>query len=172
MTAKIQQYFNQMKNIEGNLLSFIEECNQDKNTFINFLDEQQITKNKSVLKSFLYLIVHISNNYHRTKDLYAKIDQILTYLKDSILQNFQNFEIFHIFQSNKRILLFLIQQKLFIIDQSIVDCFNQPKFLKKSYIEYFFPEVEPFLPKSVKDQIKESNNDSLYLFTYSKRSSC
>ncbi|KAK8867185.1 hypothetical protein M9Y10_010161 [Tritrichomonas musculus] len=164
MNEQVQQYFDRMYNVEENLLVYVGECNQDINTFFNYLDEQEITENKSKLKSFLYLIVQLSNNYHRTSDLYTKIDQILAHLKASIQKHFQNSEIFHIFNSNKRVLFFLVQQKILTIDQGIVDCFIQPKFLKKSYIEYFFPEVEPFLQESFKNKVKQSDKDSLDLF--------
>ena len=78
MMDTIQQYFDLMKDIKENLLTFIEDNDQDTfSIFINYLDEQKITENKKKFESFLYLLVHLSNNYHRTGDLFNKIDRIL-----------------------------------------------------------------------------------------------
>ena len=154
MNQNIQKYLDLIKDVQKNLLLYIDENNKE-NVFFNYLDEQKINENKQKFKSFLYLIVNISNNFHRTGNFYNKIDQILLYYRKTIQNYNQNPEIFHIFQSNKRILLFLIQQKLIIMNQSIFDFFNQPKFNKKLYIEYFFPEVESFLPESVKNKCKK-----------------
>ena len=150
MTEKIQQYFDLMKDVEENIFTYIEEGNQK--SFFNYLNDQKIAENKQIFKSFLYTLVHISNNYHRTKDIYDKIDTILIKYKVSIQRFYKNSEIFNIFKKNKRILLFLIQQKLFSINQGIIDFFFQKKFRQESYIEYFFPEVETYLPESVKKE--------------------
>ncbi|KAK8849346.1 hypothetical protein M9Y10_018727 [Tritrichomonas musculus] len=172
MTEKIQQYFDSMKDIEENLLTYIEENDQDSN-FFNDLDEKKITENKQKLKSFLYLLVHISNNYHRTKDLYDKIDQVLDQYKIPIQNFFKNSEIFHIFHSNKRILLILIQQKHLTINQAIIDFLNQKKFRQDSYIEYLFPEVESFIPelgqKEIKDKVIELKENDLELFNEKRK---
>lgn len=166
MMDTIQQYFDLMKDIKENLLTFIEENDQDTfSIFINYLDEQKITENKKKFESFLYLLVHLSNNYHRTGDLFNNIDRILYNYKESIQKKFQNSEIFHIFQSNKRLLLSLIQSKLITINQSIFDFISQNKLKKKSYIEYFLPEIKSFLPKTLKEEyqskVKELNENDI-----------
>lgn len=148
MTDKIQKYFDLMKGVEENLLVFIDESNQEYN-IINYLDQYEITQNKQQFKSFLYLLLHISNNYHPSGNFYSKIFSILSNSKCLIQKHFQNAEIFHIFLSNKRLLLFLIKQ-----NQEIFDFFNQTNFLQKSYIEYFFPEIESFLQESLKKEYK------------------
>ena len=145
MTKKIKQYFDLMRGIEENLLSYIEENNEDNDNLFNYLEELKIKECKQEFKSFLYSISHLSNNYHRTRNLYNKIDCIISHFKDSILKYFQNSAIFRIFQNNKRILLFLIQQKILTITQGIFDIFNQTKFEESYYLEYFYPEIESFL---------------------------
>ena len=57
--------------------------------FKKYLDDQKIISNKQIFKSFLRLLVHISNNYHRTKDFYSKIEKILIKYNNSI-SNFLN----------------------------------------------------------------------------------
>lgn len=174
MMDTIQQYFDLMKDIKENLLTFIEENDQDTlSIFINYLDEQKITENKKKFESFLYLLVHLSNNYHRTGDLFNKIDRILYNYKESIQKKFQNSEIFHIFQSNKRLLLSLIQSKLITINQSIFDFISQNKLKKKSYIEYFLPEIKSFLPKTLKEEyqskVKELNENDINQFNQKRK---
>ncbi|KAK8838525.1 response to abiotic stimulus [Tritrichomonas musculus] len=174
MTGAIQLYFDQMKDIEENFLNFIEESNQDLITFIKYLDERKITESKQKFKSFLYLLVCISNHFHRTENIYIKIDQILNYYKDSIQAHFKNSEIFHIFQSNKRIILSLIQLNLFTFNQSIIDILvNQNKYKEESYIEYFLPEIQSFLPiflkKEYKSNVKELNDNNLDLFNKNRK---
>lgn len=172
MTDKIQKYFDLMKDVEENLLVYIGESNQDYN-IINYLDKHEITQNKPQLKSFLYLLVHISNNYHPTGNFYNKIFSILSNFKCLIQKHFQNAEIFHIFQSSKRLLLFLIQQNLIKINQEIFDFFNQTNFHQKSYIEYFFPEIESFIQESLKKEykskVKELNENNLILFNEKRK---
>ena len=168
MTKKIQQYFDLMREVEENLLTYIEKCNEDNDDIINYLEEQKIKESKHKFKSFLHLIAQLSNNYHRTGSLYNKIDHIISHFKDSIQKYFINSEIFHIFQNNKRILLFLIQQKILTINQSIFDIFNQTKFIERYYLEYFFPEIESFLQEplktTLKKKVKELNENNLELF--------
>ena len=55
-------------------------------------------------------------------------------------------EIFNIFKSNKRILLFLIEQQIIVIDQYIViRITTTEKFIESKYPQYFQPEIQPFI---------------------------
>ena len=159
MEEIVQQHFDKIKNIEENLLNFIDEKSESDNNFqifVDMLDKQKIIENKQEFKSFLYLLVQISNNYHQYPGFYDKIDKILSNYKESIQKYFQNSEIFHIFGRNKRILFFLIQNGLFTINQNIYEIFMQSKYFNQSYIDYFYPEIESFLPESIKMKCKNS----------------
>ena len=84
--------------------------------------------------SFLHLILKISNNYHCKRAFFNKIERIFLYYKDQITTNLTNFEIFNIFKSNKRILLFLHDQKKKKIKfyEIIFKKFISKKYLKKN----------------------------------------
>ena len=74
---------------------------------------------KEELEAFLKIICSITNNHRRYHNLYQKEEEILFHYSVQIKQTFTNQEIFQIFKNNKRILLFLFQQKIVIPDQSI-----------------------------------------------------
>ena len=130
---------------------YIEENFQN---FQFFLNEQRIGEIKSELRLMLQLIIKIANEHYRYPDFFNKIEQILLKFKKQIKKNFINKEIFNIFKSNKRILLFLINKKIIIIDQYIVDTLTESKYQHASYHSYFAPEINSFI-----DQISIENID-------------
>ena len=103
------------------------------------------TFNKHEFKSLLHLILRISDNHYRGTNFFNKIEKILLFFKDDIKNKMSNSEIFQIFKSNKRILLFLIEEKIMILDEIIAESFLQTKFNKAKYFEYFLPEIKPLL---------------------------
>ncbi len=68
-------------------------------------------------------------------------------MKQDLQKYFTNSEIFEIFKNNKRILLFLIEGRVIIIDEYIVSRITSYEFDRKNYREYFLPEIKPFLTK-------------------------
>ena len=116
---EIQDFLAKMKAIQINILKFIENENtikDDYQSMIQFLAANKIHEDRHELKALLHLISSISNNHHRNHDFFKKFQHILSFLKESIHNFFTNYEIFQIFQSNKRILLFLFSQKLLKMD--------------------------------------------------------
>ena len=98
-----------LKDIQNSILEFL---NSEENLSFSSLEKklnQQFIKNRQILKSFLYLIAKIANNHFRCPLFFQKIEQILIYFHVEINKNFTNYEIFKIFQKNKRLLLFLIK---------------------------------------------------------------
>ncbi|KAK8836792.1 hypothetical protein M9Y10_037314 [Tritrichomonas musculus] len=144
-----QEFLNQMKEIQNQLLIFIESETDEKESyddFVTLLENHKIQDNQYRLKSFLHLLSKITDHYH-TKDFYSKIDQILLYIKKDIPKFFTNYEIFQIFKSNKRILLFLIEEQLLIINKSIAKIISNDQFRLSNYHLYFWPEIKSFLPQ-------------------------
>ena len=133
------------KKMQKYLLSFIEEedGNGKFDKLIKIFNQQDIQHNKHKLKEFLYILSAISNNYHRTSNLYSKIFIILDFLKTDINNAFTNFEIFNIFKENNRVLLYLITNKLIVIDKSIFEIISK----NQNCIFYFYPEVYEFIDK-------------------------
>ncbi|KAK8846488.1 hypothetical protein M9Y10_020511 [Tritrichomonas musculus] len=142
-----------MKDVEENLLIFLEK--QDFNEFNDYLQNQKISENKYELKSFLYLIVAISNHHYRTQQFFTKIEQIIKSLQEKIQYFFSNFEIFRIFQASKRILLFLFKLKIITPTEDIYYVINtKDKYINRNYLEYFYLEFEQYMDEKTKSSIQ------------------
>ena len=160
------KYFKKMKDVEENLVAFLEKQDQIDGSFAifnNYLKNQKLHENKYEIKSFLLLIVSISNNYHRSDSFFHKIEMIIQSLHEQIENFFNSFEIFHIFQSNKRLLLFLFKSEFIAPTEEIyfiISC--NKKYSERKYLEYFFPEFETYFDDRLKTKIqtiKEINID-------------
>ena len=144
MSKSIKDFLEKMIEIQNNLLDFIE--NEDNfNNLQQFLNEQKIQDNKDDITLILHLITKIANNYHHLPLFFDKIDRILGFFQHEIQKYFSNSEIFNIFKSNKRILLFLIESNILILDKYIVNRILTNKYFKNDYQHYFFPEIRPFI---------------------------
>lgn len=141
------------KEVQELLLNFIDSIDDDKVEILKL--SEIIENNKIELKEFLYLITNISENHHRYPSLFPKIEQILLIFKESIKQNFSNYEIFQIFKNNKKILLFLIKEKLFEIDPKICNILISYQYKNNKYLHYFFPEIKPFIDSKLVSQIEK-----------------
>lgn len=131
----IEDLIDKMKKVQSSLLEFLEnETNEEENyeNFINLIPNQKINEDKHELRLFLRLINEISNNHQRVSNLINKIEKILDQIQKDIKKYFTNSQIFELFKENLRILLFLFQEKIITIDESIVS--------KNIYREYFAPE--------------------------------
>lgn len=101
-----------MQNIQKNILIFIENESNAEENFQNLqiiFEEQKIRENKYFLNSLLHLITKIADNHYRCSNFFDKLTKLLLIFKDNIKQDFSNSQIFNIFKSNKRFLLFLIE---------------------------------------------------------------
>ena len=135
-----EESIEKMKRIQSILLQYLEEeINVEENyeNFLIIISEQKINNDKSKLKELLRLINKIGNNHQRVSNLIDKIEQILKYFKKAISKYFSNSEIFEIFKGNKRIILFLIQEKIMIFDEYIFETIKSGKYLKYKYPQYF-----------------------------------
>ena len=143
---EIREFTDIMKSLQNHLLEFIERENNSEENYQNFDDifnEQKISNDQCNFKSFIHILLQIANNHYRTPNFFSKIDKIILTLKDEIKQKFSNSQIFNFFKSNKRILLFLIKEKILVIDHSITNIIlNDTKFNVRNYIQYFFIENE------------------------------
>ena len=151
----IQKFLDKMKDSQHIFLEYIENDDERESNFSNlieYFEKSKIGDQMIVFKSFLYMIMMISNNHHHTPNFYENIIIFLKYLLPLIQNSFSNIEIFNLFNSNKRILLFFIEEKIITIDESIIYYFRTSKFIEEKYIEYFLPEVKPFY-ESLKEKM-------------------
>ncbi|KAK8843609.1 hypothetical protein M9Y10_024668 [Tritrichomonas musculus] len=158
---EIQNFLAKMKKIESDLLDFIEHDDSNvedqKGLEQIFGDFKDIFSERNEFKNSLTLLVKIANNHFRQPNFFKKINSLLTKLKDQIKQSYSNSEIFEIFKSNKKILLFLIKEQIITVDSSISGQIIQMKYF---YREFFFPEIKEFLKKSDIDEITKKIPDN------------
>ena len=143
----IQEYIEDMKKIQSNLLLFLEEESNTEDNFENLrnlLIKQKIQEDKHIFSSFLYLLAKIVDNHHRGPNFFDKIFQILQILKSDIKRCYSNSEIFHLFKNNKRVLLFLIEEQMMQLDRDIIlDMVTI--YYHEQYMRYFLPELKPYM---------------------------
>ena len=145
-----------MKEFQIIILEYLDNDDYHEEKFDNILSMYgDFQQNKHKIKSIIYLLIEISNNHHRCKYFFIKIFRIFNLLKSQIKQFFSNDEIFNFFQSNKRILLFLIEEKILIINESIA-----LKMINQQYSKYFYPELKPYLKYDYKNHINELLSDN------------
>lgn len=142
----IQQYIKTIKESHSLLLEFLDNKGfSNSQRLISLYDQLNIQETKEDLKEFLLFISIISNNHRHTPDFFQKIIEILNNFECSIRRNFKNFEIFEIFQSNKRILLYLFEHEIIIPTKEISDIMLSSKYKKFEYSYYFFNELKDFI---------------------------
>ena len=148
-----------MTTIQLSILGFIEEDDIDYKEFNDFLNT--IVKScEPIFFEVLHLLLQIANNHHHTKNFFTKIEYILRYFKKKLKEVFSNNGIFSFFESNKRILLFLIEEGIMVMDEQIAHSiqYKMENFekLDEIYIEenetnikflyyYFYPELRTFI---------------------------
>ena len=144
-----QEYLGMMKDIQGYILDYLEnEVNSEENLQIleDIFHNSKISDNKYDILSLLHLISKIGNNCHRFPNFFSKLEKILQFFLEDIKKYFSNSEIFNIFKSNKRILLFLIEQQIIVLDEYIAKKITKTdKYINAKYPQYFQPEIQPFI---------------------------
>ena len=149
----VQAFIQKNKEMYNQLINFIDEENGSDEDYSNLINLLNIQDKKEELKEILHLLANITTNHHRSPVFFNKIELIIINYRESIKQKFSNLEIFNIFKDNKRILLFLIKEQLFNIDQNIsYIIFGDDKYSKQNYPSYFYPELKKLQYKSTKDQ--------------------
>lgn len=151
-----------MKEIQIKLLEYVDndDC-QDENfqNIISLITDEDEHKFLSILN----LINRVSENHHRSPNFFTKLFKIILYIKPQITKYFTDCEIFYIFQNNMRILLFLIEEKIISVTETIAKRIRLNK-----YDDYFCPEMKPFfsdlqtkeLPENFEEKRRIGENDS------------
>ena len=158
----IQQYLKEMQSINENLLVFIDdEANEETNyqELIKCLNQAKIGEYHLKLVEFLHLIVNIANNHHRKPLFYEKIDKILQFFLPKIRQFYTKEEIFNIFSSNNRLLLFFFKQNVidFDNDNIIISKINHIKIFLN--LTYFYKLEGNLLQKEKNSLFEIEKND-------------
>lgn len=137
---EIKAYFDKKKEIYDNLLNILEDNESSNDDFESFVDsiKTEINNDKEEMANFVYLLTSISNNHHRYPKFNSKIEQIFISFKDEINQNISNSELFEIIKINKKLLLFLFDQRIVTIDSYIAEELKS----KPDYFDFFLPELK------------------------------
>ena len=145
--ANIHEYMKKMKVIQISVIDYIENEKNEEEDFLQLKDiiiDSKIQQNQHEFKSFLYLLSNISNNHHRELYFFEKIEKILLNFKDYITKYYLNSEIFNFFKSNKRILLFLLEERIITMDESIAKKIMCGKYMSRKYHHYLWPEIQKY----------------------------
>ena len=169
-----EAFVEKMKSIQNSFLEFLEDGSEAEDkyeNFINLVSTQQICNEGHEFKELLQLISSIVNDHHRVGNFISKVEQVLRQFKKSIQKYLSNSKLFKIFKDNKRILLFLIEEKMMSIDESIFSIVTKDIYIKKKYCEYFQPEIKLFLTKENIEKYRDKNKslkDDKFLETMNK----
>lgn len=156
--------FQKLLTFESSLKDFLTQKEDIEEKFQNFIiniQQYKIEKNSNELKKILYMIICYSNEFHRNESFFPKIEKIILYFKNQILEFFTNTEIFNVFKNNKRLLLFAIHENIVIFDNKILNIFFDENLLKQNYYLYFYPEIKSLLQNDIvfNEQIKFLNDE-------------
>ncbi|KAK8854148.1 hypothetical protein M9Y10_016705 [Tritrichomonas musculus] len=160
-TACIQDLLKNMNEFSQVILNILDSDSETEELFTKltkYLDDHNIKQDKSEIKLILHTITKISNNHHRMSNFFDKIERIFKLFTAEIQNFFTNIEIFHIFKENKRLLLFLFEEKIITPDNIMCKIITSKEYENKKYPEYFFPEFERFYDQKTLNNIKSNNS--------------
>ena len=166
----IEQFLETNNKIQEEFLDFLDnEESSDENfkNLIKLFNDTKIRDCEHDIRLLLHMIVKVTNHHYRGPNFFTKIWRVLHIFRDDI-KKYQNAKIFNIFKSNKRILLFLIEEKILTVDEYFVKQIIKDKYLNKKYPQYFAPEIKPFInekwfPKNEwVEEIKEELPDNFF----------
>lgn len=156
-----QEYIKQKEVLYDALLEFIEDSNSDlefssENDDENFdkllqtIEEQNIANIGQEFEHFLKLIVCIANHHKRHQNFFVKIEKILLFFKEKIVNFMTNIQIYNIFEGNKILLLFLIKEKFVTINEEVCNLMKKKKEKNGlNFSDFFIPEMPNFSPQSI-----------------------
>lgn len=145
----MKESLEKFKEIQANILKFLEKDNDTEESFqnltkiIEFLKKG--TENLYDVTLLLHLLASIAENHFLEQDFYPKLEKLLLLLKDEIKENCSDSEIFNIFKNSKRVLLFLFEEQMLKMNNYIATQMQSKKYMEKKYPKYFFPEIKTYL---------------------------
>ena len=148
----INEYIKKMRNIQELLLGYLESDDSDGESSenLNKIKDLEINQDKYDFKLFLHLISQISANHHRCNNFFEKIETILKNYEEDLKKYFSEIDIFNIFRNNKRILLFLFEEKIIIPNDLIYGMIIHLTNIKKGIIQnIFIQNLNHFIPKTI-----------------------
>ncbi|KAK8843295.1 hypothetical protein M9Y10_025150 [Tritrichomonas musculus] len=164
----MENYIQDKELLYNAILEFIDYPNDNSNnsgselcfySLTKIIKNQQIEKDREEMQEFLQIIKSIIDNHHRDNNFLPKLEKIFQYYKNQIKQTLSNIEIYHIFESNKKVLLYLLQNNIVTITDSIYsEMINKVESNGNRYCYFFYPEIENFVGE---EKMKDVKNELL-----------
>ena len=143
---EIKKCINVMLDIYEHFLAYIDNqdpvSEEDYTNLLQVIDKHCIKKNKEQFRQFIKLLINISNDHNRQVNFFKKIERILLNFKATIQENKTNVEIYREFESNKRLIYFLIKEGILKIDEQISQYI---KFKESQFSDFFAFEINKTL---------------------------
>ena len=105
--------------------------------------DQEISKSVTDLRDFLSFIVIISEHHHRSSSFSSKIEKVLNYLRDDIINKLSKEQIFDIFSKCKLLLSILFKNNILAFDGLIYNLILETK--DNQTYQFFYKEIKNFL---------------------------
>lgn len=156
MDGEIHNYLEKKKQLQKKLLDFVEIDGDNQKEFqllLQICKEQNIPGDRNEFLAFLYLLCVISINHYRNSKFLKNIEQILFNFRDDISKSFTYYEIFHIFKYSKRIIFFLIQNEMIILDKKIVTSYVTRNSIQCPKYCFYISEMCQFMSPAMKEQV-------------------
>lgn len=151
---KFRDYLQPLIILQKCCLTYLDEDNNTSHNFENLKNNMHFLQDPSRLKDFLRFISFVSLNHHRSIDFFSKIENVIR--ESRVYQEqLSNQEIFTLFRNNKRLLLFLYNEKYLEFDSFVIRNLLE----SETMIDYFYYELEPYIPQKVKDKIHVFSRD-------------
>ena len=179
---EIQEYIDQKKELQDILLDYIENDEEvDCLDLPKYIEAHNITDDIEEFKALLKLVMGIAKNHYHEHRFFDKIEKIILQFEVQIKQTFTNLEIFDMFKSNKKIILFLLSNKILTLDESLVNyllSISEIKMKKYShhyslnnynkYHFFFYPEIKTFVDgmkrRTIERELKKFDSNILNNF--------
>lgn len=119
----IMENIRKFTDIQNEFIDFIDNDDKDPQytLFYNNLSKDNLIYEKSDLEIMLKFLLILSNYHHRSNFFYQKIENIIKYFKENIIQHFSSSEITMIFKKNKRMILFLYKEGMISNDDFVTE---------------------------------------------------
>ena len=146
----MESHIEEKKNLYTLILKFLEESddpNDDdaRKNLINYIKSHQIEGDTEEMYQFLEIIKNIGEYHHHDQRFDENLNQLLFHYKDQIKRTLSNPEIFNIFQNNKKVVLFLLQNGIITFsDEIYTEMIYKIENNGNRYCHFFIPELENF----------------------------
>ena len=159
------EYIQEKKKFQADIIEYIdseENAEEHYQNLTQYFQDQNIKDSKPELEVLFNIITRIANFHYRSSDFFSKIEKLILIFKDDLSQKFSNMEIYNIFGSNKRILLFLLQENILTLNLSICEKIS----IDKDSYYYFYPEITSLFPQFKPKDTNKSDRYREYLHSF------